>query len=436
MIVLTDMDTRRSFLRKLAAGGLAASLAFPLRKALSSWSLDASALSRPDGGSPEDEDYWRLVREHFPLTTERTYFNNGGLGPSPRIVLETYREACLRLEKICETGHEEVGAVRAKAASFLGCEPTEIAFTRNTTEGMNIIAWGLPLRKGDEVVTSTHEHPGGAIPWLAVAKEKGVVVRLFEPAKTKDENLRIIERSVTRKTRVLSLSHITCTTGLLFPVKEVSALCRQRGIWLVLDGAHPPGMIPVDLHGCGCDFYATSGHKWLLGPKGTGLLYIRKEMSDVWRPTYVGAYSDAKYDLDTLTLEYRREAEVTEYGTRNTPLILALGAAFDFLGAIGMPRVAARGRFLAELLKKELAATPTVEILTPMEQDSAASIVTFRPTEMKTSALLDALNREGFRVRSVGEHRLDAVRVSVHVYTSVAEVEHFCHTVRRITSGA
>jgi selenocysteine lyase/cysteine desulfurase len=435
MIVLTQADTRRSFLRKLLAGGAAASFLLPLLNKGLEWQAAARDLSRADGGSPEDEDYWRMVRQHFPLTTERTYFNNGGLGPSPRVVLDAYREASLRLERICETGHEEIAPVRAKAASFLGCDTREIAFTRNTTEGMNIIAWGLPLRKGDEVLTTTHEHPGGAIPWLALAKEKGVSVRLFEPANTKEENLRIIERSLRRKTKVLSLSHITCTTGLVFPVKEISAICRQRGVWLVVDGAHPPGMIPVDLHELGCDFYASSGHKWLLGPKGTGLLYIRREMFDVWRPTYVGAYSDAVYDLDTLRLEYRREAEMTEYGTRNTPLILSLGAAFDFLSAIGMTRVEGRGRYLAGLLKKELAGMPNVQLLTPVEGESSASIVTFRPTNMKTAALIDALTKEGFRVRSVGEHRLDAIRVSVHVYTSVAEVERFCAAVRRITSG-
>ncbi|MDZ7338952.1 MAG: aminotransferase class V-fold PLP-dependent enzyme [candidate division KSB1 bacterium] len=435
MVVLTHAETRRSFLRKILAGGAAASFALPLRRVAGSWRNAPDASTFPGGGGPGDEDYWAVVRQAFPLTTERTYFNNGGLGPSPRVVLEAYRDASLRLERICETGHEEIAAVRAKAAAFLGCEPSEVAFTRNTTEGMNIVAWGLPLRRGDEVLMSTHEHPGGAIPWLAVAKEKGVVVRLFEPAMSREENLRVIERSLTRKTRVVSISHITCTTGLLFPVREIAALCHQRGIWLVVDGAHPPGMIPVDLHACECDFYASSGHKWLLGPKGTGLLYIRRDMFDVWKPTYVGAYSDAKYDLDTLTLEYRREAELTEYGTRNTPLILALGAAFDFLSTIGMPRVAARGRFLAGILKRELGDMPEVEVLTPAEPESSASIVTFRPRHMKSATLLDALTKEGFRVRSVGEHRLDAIRVSAHVYTSVEEVQRFCATVRKLIAG-
>ncbi len=435
MVVLTHAETRRSFLRKVLAVGAAVPLIGPLRNGAASGRVRPTWLPFPQGGGPEDEDYWRVVRQAFPLTTERTYFNNGGLGPSPRMVLDAYRDASLRLERICETGHEEIAPVRAKAAAFLGCDTTEIAFTRNTTEGMNIIAWGLPLRRGDEVLTSTHEHPGGAIPWLALAKERGVVVRLFEPGTTRKENLHIIERHLSRRTRVVSISHITCTTGLLFPVQEIAALCRQRGIWLVVDGAHPPGMIPVDLHELACDFYASSGHKWLLGPKGTGLLYIRKEMFDLWRPTYVGAYSDARYDLDTLTLEYRREAELTEYGTRNTPLILALGAAIDFLSTIGMERVAARGRYLAGILKRELTQLPSVEVLTPSEPESSASIVTFRPKQGKSAELLETLTKEGFRVRSVGEHRLDAIRVSTHVYTSVEEVERFCKTVRRLVAG-
>jgi len=433
MVALEFGKDRRSFLKKFIGGVAAGALALRWGRGLAAWpEFLRTCQDSTRSGEEDDESFWRLVRQQFPLSHERTYLNNGGLGPSPRVVIDTYHDACLRLERISETGHGERRSVHEKAAAFLGCDVDEIAFTRSTTEGMNIIARGLPLQKGDEVLMSTHEHVGGAIPWLGVAKDVGIKVRLFEPGNSRGESLRIIESTLTKKTKVLSLSHIPCTTGLVFPVEEIARICHERGIIVVYDGAHPPGMIPVNLHDIGCDFYATSGHKWLLGPKGTGLLYIRKEMFDVWRPTYVGAYSSSEYDLDSLMLEYKREANVTEYGTRNTPLVLALGAAMDFLNAIGMERVAARGAYLASHLKTELSKMSDIEVLTPFEQESSASITTFRPKNMKHSDMLNLLGKAGFRLRNIGEHRLNAIRVSTHVYTSMEEVERLIDAVRRI----
>jgi selenocysteine lyase/cysteine desulfurase len=438
MISLVREESRRGFF-KTAGKGLAAALWGAAIPGALAWTRRAGGTDLPfprpesdSGAVAADEGFWRMVRAQFPLTRDRVYFNNGGLGPSPYPVIQAVEEATRRLEVLSETGHEELEAVRQRAAAFLGCLPEEIGFTRNTTEGMNLIARGLPLRAGDEVLMSTHEHVGGAMPWLALMNEKGIRIRLFEPALRAEENLETIERHLTARTRVVSICHMTCTVGTVFPVKEVARLCRERGIWCVIDGAHPPGQMPVDLHDLECDFYATSGHKWLLGPKGTGILYIRRAMHDIWKPPFVGAHSDAAYDLDGLHLEYLREARCVEYGTRNVALVLGLGAAIDFLSMIGMERVEARDRFLAGRLLELLEEVPEVEILTPREERSRCGIVAFRPLRKPTREVLEQLARLGFRVRPVGEHRLDAIRVSCHIYTQRDEVERFAYELRKV----
>jgi len=428
-----EVPARRDFLRWLGRGVVGGGL--------SSLFLGGRSVRAADRTLPSvdrtkdvtiDEGFWRTVRAQFPLTRERVYFNNGGLGPSPFQVIDAVQAATRRLEEISETGHEELEAIRRRVATFLAASPQEIAFTRNTTEGMNLIARGLPLRRGDEVLMSTHEHVGGAMPWLALMKERGIRIRLFEPGRTAQENLGAIEKALTPRTKVLSLSHMTCTVGTLFPAREIAELCHSRGVLVVLDGAHPPGQVRVNLHDLGCDFYATSGHKWLLGPKGTGILYVKQDMHDIWTPTNVGAYSASVYDLDELRLEYLDEARCVEYGTRNVALVHGLGAAVQFLDTIGIERIEARDRYLAGHLLRLLQDMPGLEVLTPTEDRSRGGIVSFRPKTKAYQDLKDELIRAGFRVRPVGEHRLGAIRVSCHVYTLMDDVERFALQLRKL----
>lgn len=436
MISSNSLENRRHFLKKLA-GGLVATTSLPW---IISSSNDAEAANHlvqslknyKGSDKAHDEKFWNFVKQQFPIREGLIYMNNGGLGPSPYHVIETINSQMLKLESISETGHDLVDDIRNKAAKFFNCGEDEIAFTCNATEGMNIIARGIPLKQGDEVLMTTHEHPGGAIPWLAVAKDKGIRIKLFEPGITNKDNLKIIESNINHQTKVLMISHIPCTTGILFPAKEITELCHQKGIYVVLDGAQVSGMIPVSFNELGCDFYTSSGHKWLCGPKGTGLLYIRREMLDVWRPTYVGAYSDRTYILEQQIFEYQRAAKSVEYATRNTPLIMGLGASLDFLDAIGMDNVAARGRALASYLKKQLSKNDKVKLFTPMEPELSSSIVTFKINDAKKSHadyITQFKDEYNLRLRPVGEHGLNAIRASLHIYNTVEQVDRLVEAV-------
>lgn len=423
---------RRAFVRSVsmamfgaavASEGRAKALDFGRRSALE---VPASEID------PHDEEFWSLVREQFPLTRDRAYFNTGGLGASPYRVIDAVKQKLDELEAVSETGRSQElwSTIKDKAAQMFGAEPSEIAFTRNATEGMNIVANGLPLRQGDEVVLTTHEHVGGTLCWLNRQRRDGIIVKTFEPDTARAEgNLEQIERVITSKTRAISISHVTCTTGQRLPVKEICGLAHDRGLWVVLDGAQTIGVFPVNVKDYGCDAYATSGHKWLLGPKGTGLLYVSRDMLDVIRPIEVGAYSNNEYDLVKGTMSYEPTAQRYEYGTVNVPLIAGVGAAIEFLKCIGMENVWVRDQALSTYLIRGLAEIKNVEVLTPMKQDERGAMVTFKMKNIEMAKLQSFLaEKYQLRTRGVGEASLSGLRVSTHIYNNFEEVE-------RVTAG-
>jgi selenocysteine lyase/cysteine desulfurase len=430
---MSDANTdRRRFLKQCLAGA-AVVAAGPAACRGPDSDSDAASFAEAWRSAASEGERWRVVREQFLLEPGYAYLNTGGLGPSPRAVVSAFDEAWLELERRCETGHGQRAEVRSRAGEFLGCGADELAFTRSATEGMNLVARGLELAQGDEVVMTTHEHPGGAMPWFALRESMEIAIRTIEPGAGGADSLERLRDSLNERTRVVMVSHITCTTGLVMPVREIADLCREREIICVIDGAQAIGQIPVDLHALGCDFYMASGHKWLLGPKGTGVLYVRDEWLDRWQPSYVGAYSDSRFDLEAGVFERLRPASASEYGTRNTPLVVGLGAAFDLLSTIGMEAVAARGAYLAARLREGLSTLDGVEILTPV--DAGAAILAFRlpasggdPWEWS-----NRLRREyGFRLRPVGEAGLAAVRASTHICNSEEEIDRLLEVLGRL----
>lgn len=418
---------RREFLRNCA--GVAAAAAIPGACARSDRAHGTPDFATAWQSAVTDVERQRAIRDQFLIEPGYTYLNTAGLGPTPEPVHAAVVGVWERLERRSETGHGERAPIRARAASFLGCNEDELAFTRNATEGMNLVARGLGLARGDTVLMTTHEHPGGAMPWFGLRGDTGMGIHTFDPGSGGADTLARLNEALSVQPRVLMVSHVTCTTGLVLPVREIGEICRRRGIILVLDGAQVPGQIAVDLHGIGCDFWVASGHKWLLGPKETGLLYVRDEWLDRWRPDHVGAYSDSGFDLAAGRFDRLRPASASEYGTRSTPLLTGLGAAIEFLETIGMDAVAAHGAGLASRLRTGIESLDAVEILTP--PDFGASILTFRlPAAGGTPGeWVNRLRTEhGFRLRPVGEAGLDAVRASPHVCNSEEEMDQLIGT--------
>ncbi len=377
-------------------------------------------------GSPDPgpwADPWDEIRASYVLPTNRIYLNAGGLGPVRRSVLDTYLQSIHTWQEASETGHSRIEAARPPMAAFLGCHADELCFTRNATEGNAIVASGLRLSSGDEVVLDAHAHPGGAIAWLNRQKQDGVRVRIFEPdADTPHDILEAMEAVVTPRTRVIAVSHVTAPTGIVLPVTEMAAFARERGIWFHVDGAQSMGMMPIDLHVMGCDSFASSGHKWLGAPHGTGVLYIRRDRLDDVVPTEIGAYSDASWALPS-HLAYIPTARRHESGTRSAALVEATAAAAEAINEIGLGVVRNRGMELSNALRQRLRALPGISILTPDHPELYGSMLTFRHVSVPYDRLNAHLSRSGLRCRVVTERNLDAVRLSPHVYTLMEDVD-------------
>jgi selenocysteine lyase/cysteine desulfurase len=307
----------------------------------------------------------------------------------------------------------------------------EVCFVRNATEANSIIAAGLALSPGDEVIFETHAHPGGSFPWLNQAKQRGIVARLFEPDHASAEaNLARIRELLSPRTKVIQVSHITCTTGLVLPVAAIAELARARGIWFHVDGAQSVGMIPLDLAALGCDSYAFSGHKWLGGPHETGGLFIRRDRLEAVAPTGIGAYSG---ELPRLPgeIKYFGAASRHEYGTRNAALVAGLAEAVRLQEHLGRARIAGHGRDLAAAIADGLAGVAGITVLTPSVAALRASITTFRHGRAGAEKLFGYLfNTHGLRCRPVTEQGLEAVRVSTHVFNSGADADRVIAAVR------
>jgi selenocysteine lyase/cysteine desulfurase len=293
------------------------------------------------------------------------------------------------------------------------------------------------LKAGDEVIFESHAHPGGSFPWLHQQKLRDVVVKVFEPdARDSAGNVARVAALLTPRTRVVQVSHITAPTGIVMPVREIGALCRERGVWFHVDGAQSAGMIPVAMREIGCDSFATSGHKWIGAPLETGLLWVRRERIEEVVPTLVGAYSG---EADAMPGELRlaATAERFEYGTRNVASALALAEAMRLQEAIGRGRIAARGRMLAAQVREGLAKLRGVEILTPADPRACASMLTFRTERVGYDKLFSRLLSEhAIRCRPVTEQGLNALRVSTHIFNMPEECDALLSAVEKITRDA
>ncbi len=397
---------RRAFLAVLSG----ATLSWPR-------AVDALARQLSPGGAPDDEVFWGLVRRQFLIPPDRIYLNNGTLGPSPRVVVDAVIE---HTRRVAETRPPGVAwdDLKQSLSVLLGGDPKGFVFPRNTTEAMNFVAHGLDLDADAEVLTTDHEHIGGLEPWRLVTTRKGLRLRVASlpvPADSADELLEAVWSGVTDRTRVICVSHLTFTTGTVLPIRQLANRCAERDIVLAVDGAHPPGMIQLDLAAIGGDFYASSPHKWLLAPQGTGLLYIGEGWRERLWPTL------ASGGWDDLSLGAHR---FNHMGTMDESRLAGLLAASEFFLALGMDRVEARVRYLQARLQDGLAAIPGVSTVTPTDNSIRAAMVSFRVEGVESSALQGHLSRTArIRTRVIGEYEYGWMRLSTHVYNGPDDIE-------------
>ena len=377
----------------------------------------------PDGVSPTAAS----AEDGFLLDRGLAYLNTGTIGPCRRETLEATHRAWATLEAnpVAHYGRYQGEALiedtRTVAARFLGCELDELAMTTSTTSGMNAIAQGLRLNAGDRVLLTDQEHAGGLHCWQYLARHHGIVLDVVSiPRGEFDAEgiVRVMAKGMRPGTRVLSVSHVLSSTGLRMPIAELSAVARSRGALCVVDGAQAVGAMRVNVRELGCHAYATSGHKWLMGPKGTGLLFIAKDAQAVIRPMAF----DESYSTYS-----------NGNGVVNLPGLLGLGEAIRLLERRGMAHVEAHNLQLRNALADRLRALEGLTLVSPPAGALASPLLTALLAARfdRTTVSRMLLERHQVAIRAThAEFGFNGIRFSLHEFNTLKDVERAVEAVR------
>ena len=416
------MLTRRRFLETMLAAGAGI-------PALKDDGLERllGLARRVDGRLPadvaRDEDFWLGIQQAFTLDRTLINLNNGGVSPSPRVVQEAMRRYLeysntAPVYTMWQVLEPEIESVRRRLAASFGCDPEEMAITRNASEALEIVQLGLPLERGDEVLTTTQDYPRMLTTWHQRERREGIVVKEISfpvPPPSQGDLADRIERAITPKTRVIHVCHITNLTGQIFPVKRICQLGRARGIEVIVDGAHAYAHFPFTRAELDCDYYGTSLHKWLLAPHGTGFLYVRKaKIERVW--PMMAAPPEMNANI--------RKFE--EIGTHPAANHNAIAEALTFHEGIGAERKAARLRYLFQRWAKRLEKLPKVKILTPYDPAQSCGLDSVVVEGMDVNKLVAYLwDKHRIIVTPIVHKEFSCVRVTPNVYTTTAEIDRF-----------
>jgi selenocysteine lyase/cysteine desulfurase len=348
------------------------------------------------------------------------YLNTAALGPTPRTVLDQVLKAWHELELDPVMMGYANGAVhvatdhaREQVAVLLGCAADELLITRSATDAMNCVALGLNLDRGDRVLTTDVEHEGGSICWSYLKRRRGIDVDVVSIAPGDFDTGAIIsrfEKTVTKTTKVISVSHVITSTGLRMPIAEIAALARSRGILCVVDGAQAVGGIEVDVKKLGCHAYVATGHKWLMGPKGTGVLYISKDASSLIQP---------------VQLEGGHRFVSNSTGIGSLPLMVGLGAAVEAMRKRGLATVEKQVITLRDRAYAGLTKIPRLQVVSPPPGPLATAIVSFKlPDSVDSRAFRDLLLKKYGIVIKVAEKRwFNGNRISPHIFNTEKDID-------------
>jgi len=397
-----------------------------------SWFAYTQLLQAADSST---EAYWNLIKREFPLDDSLLYFNAANVCPASRLVLDRYQQFLRDFHANPSFQNREKyvpmeDRLRGKIAKLLRVSADEIALTRNTSEGSNLVVRGLDLKAGDEVIITTHNHPSNNDSWKVRARRDDltiVPVAVTVPAVSATALVESIRAALTSRTKVIAITHVTSTTGIRFPAREIAALAKERGIWMHLDGAQSFGAIDVDLADIGCDSFAASAHKWPMGPLEAGLLYVKASRhKQLWPSIVTAGWSD--------TLVGARKFEV--FGQRDDARLVSFEAAIDFLALMDLTKVEARLALLTGRLKQEFSKLPGAQVRTNLEAGLSGGVVKVDFPKLDLKAVYDRLwndHKVAIALTASGDSR--GLRFSPHVYNTIAEVDRAVAALRQAARG-
>jgi selenocysteine lyase/cysteine desulfurase len=373
------------------------------------------------------------VRSALPALRDVIYLNSGTEGIMAEPVLDAYLETLAFFERY---GHyartklaSEMGAARTHLAGMLNAAPEEIAISRNGTDGVSMVLGSYPLAAGDEILIGNEEHPAINYPAFALQSTRGVRVRRFRFEHDPAATLANFAAELTPRTRLAAFSHVSCETGTRTPAAAIIALAHERGVPVLLDGAQSFGVLRVDVKALDADFFTGSSHKWLCGPKGTGLLYIRRDRLAAVTPAYVGGGSLAEPfphaaidEPETIAVSFVPEARKFEYGMRNPATYAGLSRAIDYLAGLGWQAIEAHGRTMSDDLKQRVLATPGLRLQTPLAWEHSSAIVNLA-VDGVTGADLSTRLWDDYHIVQRSVREPNGVRISCAYFVSQEDID-------------
>jgi selenocysteine lyase/cysteine desulfurase len=397
--------------------------------------IDLGGVSARGVGAPDDEDYWGEIQRAFDLDRTMTNLNNGGCSPAPSHVLEQMIRDIkfsneLPVIHMWQTLEPRIESVRRELARSFGCDVEEMAITRNASEALETLIFGLDLKRGDEVICSNQNYGRMLTGWDQRVRRDGIVLKQVSfklPPANQDQILDAFKAAVTPRTRVIEMTHITNLSGHILPIREMVQWARPKGIEVFVDGAHAYAHFPFTRDQLDCDYYGTSLHKWLLAPIGTGFLYVRKsKQKNLW------PLMAAPASMDDNIRKYE------EIGTHPAANHNAISVALAFHNAIGAERKVARLRYLRDRWAKRVQQESNrVKILTPLDSPYGAGIglVHFEGIQ-PNSFVSHMMDKHKIVTTPINHGEFNGVRVTPNVYTTVQEVDLFAEkTLEAIRHG-
>ncbi len=377
-----------------------------------------------------DEDFWGVIQQSFSVTRGIVNLNNGGVSPSPRIVTEafvryTWQQEDATAYTMWQILEPQSETIRTGLAEMFGCDAEEIAITRNASESLEILLMGMDFKSGDEILTTTQDYPRMLTTLKQRELREGLKLHLIKiPLAPKDVNdiASAYEKAITPKTKLILISHEINLTGQIMPVKKVCEMARSRGIETIVDGAHAFAQFDFKRDDIGCDYYGTSLHKWLYAPKGTGMLYVKKDkIAKVW--ALMASEDKNKNDI--------RKFE--EIGTHSAAMRLAIGEAILFHNAIGGKRKEERLRYLSRYWMNRLKDIPKVGFNTSFDPAQSCAIANFKidgvdPRELGSYLMA----KHKIFTTPIIHEEFTGIRITPNVYTTLWELDRFCNIVESV----
>jgi selenocysteine lyase/cysteine desulfurase len=371
--------------------------------------------------SAEDEDFWSWVRTNYNTSTNIINFNNGGVSPQPIIVQDALiknhifcNEApSYHMWRILDTGRE---ALRNKLADLCGTSPEELAINRNSTEGLNTVIFGLNLKAGDEVVLSKFDYPNMMNAWKQREKREGIKlvwIDIPQPSENVTEIVQRYESAITSRTRIVHITHMINWTGNLLPAKAIADMAHRKGCEVIVDAAHTLGHLDYKIPDTGADYLATSLHKWIGAPFGSGLLYIKKEkIKNIW-----ALLSAVDPDGDDIK-------KFESLGTRSFPSEMAIGTAIDFHNGIGAQRKEKRLRYLKDYWAQKAKNMKGAKLYTSLKPEFSCALGNIGFDGWQAQQIETRLF-EKYRIHSVSiiHEKVNGIRITPNLYTTVKELD-------------